>query len=112
VAIPRGTAMCNGLLLALIHICSMQQVQIPVPPVKNISIISAAWRKVHTGLNFYQFLHSSSLQHLVKKMKVSSVMAVQHEFQYLHQLELKYLFHHLMEMIYIFFYYQYITRSM
>jgi hypothetical protein len=58
-AIPRGAAMCNGPLLAL------QQVEIPIPPVKNISIISAAWRKAHTGLNFYQFLHSSSLQHFV-----------------------------------------------
>jgi hypothetical protein len=39
---------------------TMQQVHIPVSPVANVLMISAAWRKVHTGRNFFQFLHGSS----------------------------------------------------
>jgi hypothetical protein len=38
----------------------MQQAHIPVSPMENISMISDAWRKVHTGHNFLEILHDSS----------------------------------------------------
>jgi hypothetical protein len=40
--------------------CTMQQKQVLVLWVVNISVISAAWRKVHTGHNVFQFLHKFS----------------------------------------------------
>jgi hypothetical protein len=42
---------------------TMQQAQIPVSPMANISVISNTWRKVYTGHNLFQFLHDSSQQH-------------------------------------------------
>jgi hypothetical protein len=56
----------------------MQQVQIPVSPVVNISVISTSWRKVRTGCTFFQFLYDSSRWCLARMLKVSSVMPVQH----------------------------------
>jgi hypothetical protein len=73
----------------------MLQVQIPVAPVANISMASAAWRRVLSGRNFFQFLHGSSQQGLVWALKFSTVMPVQHVFQYVRQLALKSLFYHL-----------------
>jgi hypothetical protein len=56
----------------------MQQVQIPIPPVANVSRISASQRKVCAGRNSFHFLHSSSQWGLVWAFKVSTVMPVQH----------------------------------
>jgi hypothetical protein len=38
----------------------MQQVQIPVPPVMNISMTFVTWRRNRTEQNFFQFIHGSS----------------------------------------------------
>jgi hypothetical protein len=63
-----------------------------VSPVANVSVISAAWRKVHIGCNFSQFLHSSSQVCLGWAIKVSSMMPDQHLCQYVHKLVFEYLF--------------------
>jgi hypothetical protein len=42
------------------HMWKVPTVLIPVPLLANILMISTAYRKFHTGHNFFQFLHSSS----------------------------------------------------
>lgn len=49
---------------------AMQQVQIPFPPVLNISV-TTVWRKFHIGWNVFQFLHASTQWALVWALRVS-----------------------------------------
>lgn len=64
-----------------IAIKTKQQQQISVPPVDSISIISAAWRKAHTGCNFFQ-PHHSFAQLCV--LRVPVMIQGEHVFQYVH----------------------------
>jgi hypothetical protein len=58
----------------------MQQVQTPISPVANILMASAVWRKVHTDWNFFKCFHGSSEQVLVRALKFSTMMPIQHVF--------------------------------
>jgi hypothetical protein len=55
---------------------TMQQVQIPIAAVANVSVVSNTWRNVHTGHYFFQFLHGSSQQCSAWTLNVPRVMTV------------------------------------